>query len=67
MSRRGFASLSPEKRKFIAQKGGRAAHQSGRAHEWTHDQAVAAGKKGGRVRRKVMADEDFPLGERVGG
>ena len=38
--RRGFASMSPEKQREIASKGGRAAHQKGTAHEWTSDEAA---------------------------
>src|SRR5687768_17979928 len=45
--RRGFASMSPEKQREIASKGGRAAHEKGTAHEWTADEARAAGRKGG--------------------
>ena len=30
--RRGFASMSPEKQREIASKGGRAAHEKGTAH-----------------------------------
>lgn len=45
--RRGFAAMSPETVRDIARLGGRAAHQSGRAHEFSHDEAVAAGRKGG--------------------
>ena len=37
--RRGFASMSPEKQREIASKGGRAAHEKGTAHEWTPDEA----------------------------
>jgi len=42
---RGFASLTPERRKEIASQGGRAAHASGHAHQYTSDEARAAGKK----------------------
>ena len=49
--RRGFASMSPEKQREIASKGGRAAHEKGTAHEWTADEARNAGRKGGRVSR----------------
>jgi general stress protein YciG len=49
--RRGFASMSPEKQREIASKGGRAAHQKGTAHEWTSDEARVAGRKGGQVSR----------------
>ena len=45
--RRGFASMSPEKQREIASKGGRAAHEKGTAHEWTPDEARNAGRKGG--------------------
>ena len=47
--RRGFASMSPEKQREIASKGGRAAHEKGTAHEWTTDEARVAGRKGGQV------------------
>jgi uncharacterized protein len=50
--RRGFASMSQAKRSSIASKGGIAAHKLGRAHTYSHDEAVAAGKKGGRARKK---------------
>jgi hypothetical protein len=41
-STRGFASLTPERRKEIASQGGRAAHASGNAHKYTSDEARAA-------------------------
>ena len=49
--RRGFASMSREKQREIASKGGRAAHEKGTAHEWTPDEARAAGRKGGQSSR----------------
>jgi general stress protein YciG len=49
--RRGFASMSPEKQREIASKGGRAAHEKGTAHEWSTDEARSAGRKGGQVSR----------------
>jgi uncharacterized protein len=49
--RRGFASMTPEKQREIASKGGRAAHQKGTAHEWTSEEARTAGRKGGQVSR----------------
>ncbi len=49
--RRGFASMSPEKQREIASKGGRAAHEKGTAHEWTAEEARNAGRKGGQVSR----------------
>jgi uncharacterized protein len=44
---RGFASMSPEKRRAIASKGGKSAHARGLAHQFTPEEASAAGKKGG--------------------
>ena len=44
---RGFASMDTEKQREIARKGGRAAHEKGTAHEFTADEARAAGRKGG--------------------
>lgn len=51
-SRRGFASMQPEKQRQIASKGGRAAHRSGRAHEFTSEEAREAGRKGGKARSR---------------
>ena len=48
-SRRGFASMNPEKQREIARKGGRAAHLKGTAHEWDSDEARLAGRKGGEA------------------
>ena len=48
-SKRGFASMSEEKRREIARAGGRAAHEHGRAHEFTPDEARAAGRRGGQT------------------
>ncbi len=67
--RRGFASMSPEKQREIASKGGRAAHQKGTAHEWTSDEARSAGRKGGpdqprraRPARRTMRCPPRPVG-----
>src|SRR5271170_4781218 len=43
----GFASMDSGKQKEIARKGGMAAHRKGTAHEFTSDEARAAGRKGG--------------------
>lgn len=63
--RRGFASMSPEKQREIASKGGRAAHEKGTAHEWTAEEARSAGRKGGQVSRGgrgrlIVAGESAP-------
>lgn len=49
-SRRGFASMDPEKQRDIASRGGKAAHDKGTAHEFTSEEAREAGRKGGRAR-----------------
>ena len=48
-SNRGFAAMDPEKQREIARKGGKAAHQKGTAHEFSSDEARAAGRKGGQA------------------
>lgn len=48
---RGFAAMSPDKRREIASKGGRTAHEIGMAHQWDSDEARAAGRKGGHLSR----------------
>jgi uncharacterized protein len=45
--RGGFAGMDSDKQREIARRGGRAAHQKGTAHEFTADEARAAGRKGG--------------------
>lgn len=49
-SQRGFAVMDPAMQREIARAGGRAAHQSGHAHEFTPEEAAEAGRKGGRAR-----------------
>ena len=39
--------MNSDKQREIARKGGRAAHEKGTAHEFTSDEARAAGRKGG--------------------
>jgi len=56
---RGFASMASEKQREIARKGGRAAHEKGKAHEFTSEEARQAGRKGGErvsVDRNHMAE-----------
>jgi general stress protein YciG len=61
-SKRGFASMDPEKQKAIASLGGRTAHQQGVAHRWTSDEAREAGRKGGQSteNRRNNASQDRP-------
>ncbi len=46
-SKRGFASMSQEQRRAVAVMGGKAAHEMGKAHTWTREEAQKAGRKGG--------------------
>lgn len=48
-SHRGFASMDQDKQRAIAAKGGRAAHASGNAHEFSPAEARVAGRKGGEA------------------
>ena len=47
--KRGFASMDADRQRQIASKGGRAAHEKGTAHEFTPEEARAAGRKGGQT------------------
>jgi hypothetical protein len=47
--------MTPEKRREIAAKGGKAAHALGRAHKWTFEEASAAGKLGGAKTAETYA------------
>lgn len=49
-AKRGFASMDDQKQREIASKGGKAAHLSGNAHEFTPEEAREAGRKGGQAR-----------------
>ena len=46
-SKRGFASLSPERLKELSSKGGKTAQALGTSHRFTPEEARAAGRKGG--------------------
>jgi hypothetical protein len=59
--------MDPAVRREIARKGGRMAHHLKRAHVWTHEEAQAAGRKGGlasrggRPARAPLPPTDVPL------
>lgn len=46
-AKRGFAAMSPEKRREIARKGGAAVPSEKRSFSQSHDLAAKAGRKGG--------------------
>lgn len=53
-SKRGFAAMDRQRQREIAAMGGRSAHASGHAHEFTTEEARAAGKK--RHQRTTPSD-----------
>lgn len=54
-SGKGFAGMDPEKQRAISSKGGKAAHEKGKAHIFTPEEAKIAGSKGGQ---KVSQDRE---------
>ena len=57
-AKRGFAVLSAEKKREIASMGGKAAHEHGRAHRFTSEEARAAGKKRHQMRVAAAQSTD---------
>ncbi len=62
----GFAVIAAEQRKEISRRGGKASHVAGTAHEWTTEEAKAAGRKGGiachakrRAAARAAAEKTF--------
>ncbi|WP_438044363.1 KGG domain-containing protein [Sorangium sp. So ce128] len=58
-SKRGFAAMNADQQRQIASQGGKAAHEKGTAHEFTSEEARAAGRKGGEAvsqNREHMAE-----------
>lgn len=51
-AKRGFAAMSLEKRREIASRGGKKAHELGTAHSFSSEKAREAGSKGGRAYHK---------------
>jgi general stress protein YciG len=59
--KRGFAVMDPTQVRELARRGGVAAHRVGKAHQFTSDEARAAGRKGGMAsagRNPSKARED---------
>ena len=48
-SKRGFASMSPEKQREIASKGGKSVPSDRRSFSQNRDLASQAGRKGGQI------------------
>lgn len=51
--KRGFANLSPDQLREISSRGGKRAHETGKRHKWTSEEAREAGRKGGAAVRKA--------------
>lgn len=54
--KRGFALLDAKKRSDIASLGGRTAHETGRAHQFTPEEARAASRRSLAVRTRKAAE-----------
>lgn len=55
-SKRGFASMSPERRKEIAAMGGKAVKPENRFYSQDKQEARAAGRKGLQMQGKIEED-----------
>jgi hypothetical protein len=51
MPRYNFSTMSAEDQRYIASKGGKRAHELGKAHQWTSEQAKEAAAKSVAVRQ----------------
>ena len=51
-SKRGFASMDPARQQQIASSAGKRAHAIGKAHQFNHTEAVKAGRRGGKAKKK---------------
>ena len=67
-SKRGFAGMTPEKRKEIATKGGKSVPKDKRAYSVNRDLAAKSGAKGGKAVRpsKRSFSMDPTLASRAG-
>lgn len=55
--KRGFASMTPQKRKQIASMGGVASQKKGTAHRFSPDEVSEMGRKGGKANKKYTIAE----------
>ncbi len=66
-SRRGFAAMSPDQRRFIASKGGRSVPADRRSFSQDRQLATRAGRKGGQSSPRPVSpatDDTDPCRER---
>ncbi len=64
IKKRGFASMSPEKQRMIASSGGKKAQKLGKSHKFTREEAIAAGKIGGKARRDRKIKQQNSVGSK---
>jgi len=57
--------MDPNKQREIASKGGKAAHSSGHAHQFTPEEARAAGRKGGESRGRNYSERQSVAGNQA--
>jgi hypothetical protein len=64
-SKKGFASIKGDYLKKISSRGGKIAHQMGRAHEFDSKEAKVAGRKGGKgnIGRKLTPEHKKKISE----
>ena len=55
--KRGFGSLTKERRKEISSMGGKAAHDKGTAHKFSSQQAQDAGRLGAKARNDKRKED----------
>jgi uncharacterized protein len=70
--KRGFAAMTPEQRRAVASKGGKAAQAQGTCHRYTSETGRQAGRKGGLRahalgRGHVFTPEEAAVAGRKGG
>jgi general stress protein YciG len=65
-SKRGFALLSPERRRELGAMGGRAATEAGTSHRYTRAEAREAGRKGGLATAEKRRASSSPASEEHG-
>lgn len=68
--KRGFALLSPERRAELSRMGAKKAHETGRAHKWTPEEARVAGSLGGqatarKLKGNTSTTHDFDTGQLI--
>lgn len=56
-ARGGFQNLTPEERKKVSRKGGKAVQRKGNGHKWTEKTAAAAGRKGGKAKHRNRREQ----------